>query len=94
MTSGIQLTDDDVDVKPDIASLQGDDDGEYGYVSASGTDAELTLVESEVDGVTTTIITWDGLTFTKAGQKFTTTIEDVRIQEAGDNVTFTTTNCS
>ena len=86
--SGIQLTDDDVDVKPDITWLQGSTDGEYGFVSFSGTDSFPRLGDLEpAEGVTT--ISWSGLMFTEAGQKFTTTIEDVRIQEDGGNVTFT-----
>ena len=36
------------------------------------------------DGVTT--LSWSGLTFTKAGQAFVVTIENVRLQEDGASV--------
>ena len=91
VVNGIQLTDDDVNVKPDIASLQKGTAGDYGYVSGSGTDSDPQLTLTDADGDGPTEIRWAGLTFTEAGDKFTTTIEDVRIQEEGGNVTFIST---
>ena len=35
-------------------------------------------------------LSWSGLTFTKAGQAFVVTIENVRLQEDGDSVKFDT----
>ena len=101
---GIQVADDDADEDPVITSLQDTTDDAYGFVSGSVLDsapdlaiADATAIDiatatGPVDGVntTSTTITWSGLTFTKAGEKFTITIEDVRIQEAGGNVVFTT----
>ena len=36
------------------------------------------------------LITWDGLTFSKAGAKFTMTIKNVDIEENGDSLAWTT----
>ena len=73
---------------------EGTDNKKYGQVSGSGTasnpslDIDVVFTESAAGDYVT--ITWLGLTFTKVGQKFTTTINNVTIQDDGGSVELTT----
>ena len=81
---------------PKITELQNASDGskKYGYVSYTGTGFSPVGPDFPLDGINLdageTTIRWEGLTFTKAGQKFTTTIKNVSIQEDGETLTFDT----
>ena len=84
-------TDETEELHDDVAN-----DDDYGYVSHSATftpSQTLPLTaRCESDDVAT--LSWSGLTFTKAGQAFVVTIENVRLQEDGASVKFDHTNWS
>ena len=80
--------DDDTDETEQLHDDVANDD-DYGYVthSANFTPTQ-TIPATQANSGTT--IQWSGLSFTKVGQKFVVTIENVRLQEDGASVTFDT----
>ena len=68
-------------------------DDDYGYVSHSATFTPSQTIPLQLHSsqhANGTTLSWAGLTFTKAGQAFVVTIENVRLQEDGASVTFNT----
>ncbi len=79
-----------VDETDETEQLHDDsaNDDDYGYVTHSATFTPTQTIGTLSNSGTT--IAWGGLTFTRAGQAFVVTIENVRLQDEGASVEFST----
>ena len=86
---GIVVEDDDETDETEVLHDDIAKDDDYGYVTHSATfTPSLTIPLPAVQSNAMTTLSWSGLEFTKVGQEFIVTIENVRLQDDGDSVEF------